>query len=216
MPPDIKTYSFRTIRKRIESGVIRDLHLFSAYHLTDKKNKQSDDFSMGYSVSNSDEQAHILTALGSEEQRRTIALDFLLDMLAFISPSYGYSLELPLGNAPILFAHGMFARTPHANIETGAWQQAYSGIYGNKLHERGKFRHVFAINVVSAPHLANRIDGMLFEEWVAQPHHGKLEQLKDKVWVWFVPKEDRIRIANILHFNGLLTAPDPFQNQLIG
>lgn len=215
-PKEIKTYSIGTVRKRIEEGKIRNLRILNVLHLADKKNRQSDNFSIGYNVGHGDEDSYILTAIGGEEQRRTIALEFLRDMLSFISPSYGYSLELPLGNAPILFAHGMFARTEHADIETEAWQQAYSGIYGNKLHEHGKFRHVFAINVLSPPHLQNRIGGKLFQEWVKESNHGALEQWKDNVWVWFVPREDRIRVANILHFNGLMTAPDPFQNQLIG
>ena len=36
------------------------------------------------------------------------------------------------------------------------------------------------------------------------------------VWVWFVPREDRIRVANVLQFSGLLTAPAGFENERIG
>jgi hypothetical protein len=71
-------------------------------------------------------------------------------------------------------------------------------------------------SVAEPPHIRNRVGGIPFPEWVAEPGHGRLEQWKEDVWVWFVPREDRIRCANILQFNGLLTAPEGFENELIG
>jgi hypothetical protein len=217
-PAEIKTYSFRTIRKRIQDHAIHGLHTLDAYHLTDKENKQSHDFAIGFSNSFHHQHAYILNAVSPAPEAKAMALDFLRDALNFVSPCYGYSLELPLGNDPILFSQGMFARTDHADVEATAWQFASRRDIKGKggQHMQGRFRHVFAINVLSAPHMANRVDGRSFADWVKAPGHGSIEQWKDNVWVWLVPKEVRIRVANILQFNGLLTAPSGFENELIG
>jgi hypothetical protein len=64
--------------------------------------------------------------------------------------------------------------------------------------------------------MTKRVGNKEFADWVTEPGHGVLEKWKDDVWVWFVPKEHRIRVAYILQFNGLLTAPAGFENELIG
>ena len=62
-PHQIKTYSMRTIRKRIQSQSISRLHTLSAYHLTNKEDKQSHDFGIGFDDSYGDQDAYIVNAV---------------------------------------------------------------------------------------------------------------------------------------------------------
>jgi hypothetical protein len=215
-PPEMKSYSFRTIRKRIQSGEYRGLSCLSLLQLTDKQNKTSEDFAVTIKDGYGRQEAGILNAVSGGEEARQIALDFLRDILGHVSPYYGYSLEMPLGHYPLMYASGVFGHTEGERDEATSWQEASRDYLKGFLFKEGKFRLVFEINVLSPPHMVNRIGDTPFAEWVSEPGHGRLEQWKEDVWVWFVPKEDRIRCAKVLQFNGLLTAPEGFENELIG
>lgn len=216
-PPEMKSYTFGTIKKRLESGEYRGLSCLSLESLADKGDKRSENFAVTIKDGYGRQEASILNAVSrAEEEARQIALDFLRDILGHVSPCYGYSLEMPLGNYPLMYASGVFGSTERALDEASSWQEATRHYLKGFLFKQGKFRHVFEINVLSLGHMTNRIGDTPFAEWVAEPGHGRLEQWKEDVWVWFVPKEDRIRCANILQFNRLLTAPEGFENELIG
>jgi hypothetical protein len=215
-PPEHKSYSMRTIRKRIVNKEIHGLDSLSAYHFVDREYKPSHDYFISCDMTYNDELAQFVNAVSPERVRYAMALNFLRDMVVFVTPCYGYSLEMPLGHDPALFATGHFAVTESLFEETYAWQHASDAMLGGHAHKQGRMRHVFAINILSRPHMEARIDGRTFGEWVRGPNRGTIEEWKSGVWVWQVPKEQRLRIASILHFNGLLTAPDGFQNRLIG
>ena len=215
-PLEMKGYSMRTIRKRIADGRIHGLNTLSIYHFVDREYKPSDDYFVAYDTSYDNENCQFVNAVSPEAERYDMALDFLRDMLAHVTPSYGYSLEMPLGHDPALFSVGSFAHTDALRDETQAWQESSHAMFGGFAHKQGRMRHVFAINVLSRPHLEAKVGGVTFGDWVRGPDRGTIAEWKPGVWVWEVPKEHRIRIASILHFNGLLTAPDGFQNQLIG
>jgi hypothetical protein len=215
-PPEHKGYSMRTIRKRIASKEIHGLNSLGAYHFVNREYKPSQDYYICCNMRYDNELAQFVNAVSAEKDRYALALNFLRDMMAFVTPCYGYSLEMPLGHDPALFATGHFAVTESIFVEAYAWQQASDAMLGGHAHKQGQMRHVFAINVLSRPHMEARIDGRTFGEWVRGPNRGTIEECKSGVWVWQVPKEQRLRIASILHFNGILTAPDGFQNRLIG
>jgi hypothetical protein len=216
VPPELKCYSMRTIRKRIAIGQISGLNNLSLHHFTDRKYKPSDDFYISYDTTYGDETCQFVNAVSPEAERYDIALAFLRDMLTYVTPSYGYSLDMPLGYDPALFAVGMFSYSDDIQDEVHAWQRSSSAALNGFAHKQGRLRHVFAINILSRPHMEARVDGKSFGEWVRGPNRGSIEEWKDGVWVWQVPKEHRIKIASILHFNGMLTAPDGFQSRLIG
>jgi hypothetical protein len=125
-PHQIKTYSMRTIRKRIQSQSISRLHTLSAYHLTNKEDKQSHDFGIGFDDSYGDQDAYIVNAVNTASAGRAMALDFLRDMLAFVSPNYGYSLELPL--AMILYC---FRKACSRGPTTRTWKQRRGNVHPN-------------------------------------------------------------------------------------
>jgi hypothetical protein len=214
--PTLKCYSFSTIRKRILEGKIRGLESLGAYHFVDRNFKSSHDYFISCEMTEGDQLLQFVNAVSPEKDRYAFALQFLKDMLTFITPCYGYSLEMPLGHDPALFATGTFAITPDLMDETNNWQQVTHSMYGGNAHKQGRMRHVFAINILSRPHMEARIDGKIFGEWVRGPDRGTIEEWKSGVWVWQVPKEQRLRIASILHFNGILITPDGLQNRLIG
>jgi hypothetical protein len=215
-PAEFKSYSMRTIRKRIATKQIHSLVSLGAYHFVDREYKPSHDYFVGCNMTFDNEGAEFINAVSPEKDRYGMALNFLRDMLEFATPYYGYSLEMLLGEDPALFSIGAFAATNDIEEETFAWQHASTPMLGGYAHKQGRMRHVFAINILSRPHMEARIDGKTFGEWVRGPNRGTIEEWKSGVWVWQVPKELRIRIATILHFNGILTAPDGFQNRLIG
>jgi hypothetical protein len=215
-PPNHKGYSMRTVRKRIASKVIHGLTSLSAYHFIDREYKPSHDYLVGCNMTYDDELAQFVNAVSPANERYALALNFLRDILEFVTPCYGYSLEMLLGEDPGLFSVGAFAATNEIEAETFAWQHASMAMLGGYAHKQGRMRHIFAINVLSRPHMEAPVDGKTFGEWVKGPNRGTIEQWKEGVWVWQVPKELRIRIAQILHFNGILTVPDGFQNRLIG
>jgi hypothetical protein len=213
---ELKRLSFKNLKKRLLDGKLKDLSSLSLYHFTEKENKSSEDFYSSYDVRYGNEIVQFLTAIGEEARRSRLLLMFLHDMLDLVTPEYGYSLDLPLGDNPSLFAVGAFSYRDDIQDEVHVWQQSSNSLFNGSAYKQGRMRHVFAINVLSRPHMEARIDGRTFGEWVAGPNRGSIEQWKDGVWVWQVQKELRIRIATILHFNGILTAPDGFQNRLIG
>jgi hypothetical protein len=215
-PPELKSYSMKTIRKRISEGTIHGLVSLGAYHFVDREYKSSHDYFIDCGMTYGNELVQFINAVSPEIDRRAIALNFLRDLLTFVTPCYGYSLEMPLGDDPALFAVGAFAATDDIEEETFSWQQSSNALFGGNAHKQGRMRHVFEINILSRPHMEAQIDGRTFGEWVRGPNRGTIEEWKSGVWVWQVPKEQRLRIAAILHFNGILTAPDGFQNRLIG
>lgn len=215
-PPEFKSYSIKTIRRRILDGSISGLDLIGAYHFVDRDYKPSHDYFISFDMTYGNELAQFVNAVSLEIERSAIALNFRRELLTFVTPCYGYSLEIQLGDDPALFATGTFAANDGMFEETNAWQQASHDMLGGCAHKQGRMRHVFSINILSRPHMEARIDGKSFGEWVRGPNRGTIEEWKSGVWVWRVPKEQRLRIASILHFNGMLTAPDGFQNILIG
>ena len=175
-PPEFKSYSMRTIRRRIATGKIHGLTSMSAYHFVDREYKPSDDYFISVDMSYGDETAWFINAVSPETERHAMALDFLRDMLTFVSPCYGYSLELPLGHDPGLFAVGAFAYDRDTQNESYIWQQASHAMYDGFAHKQGRMRHVFAINILSRPHMETRIDGMPFADWVRTPGRGCIEE----------------------------------------
>ena len=159
VPVSSKSYSMRTIRKRIADGRIHGLNSFDAYHFVEREYKPSHDFFISYETTYGDETCQFVNAVSPEAERYNLALDFLRDMLAFVTPCYGYSLEMPLGHDPALFAIGAFAYSDEIQDEIHVWQQSVSCHVKGSAHKQGRMRHVFAINVLSRPHMEARIDG---------------------------------------------------------
>jgi hypothetical protein len=211
---NIKDYSLMSFRKGISGGILKDFSVLSLIHLRKRGDKSSGVFDITFMDIRGVRNAYILDAVSNNPL--SIALDFLSDALKFISPNYGYLIEISLEENPILFSQGIFARTSHSRREANAWQDASHAALGKSLQKHGKFRHVFAVNVLSPPHLANVVDDRLFADWVSDTGFGRLEQWKDNVWVWFVPHACRIPAAIVLQRNGLLTAPPGFETELIG
>lgn len=215
-PAEMKSYSYHTIKQRIADGRIKKLQTLSLLHLSDKSDKGSEDFALDVNDSYGRQEASILNAISDRVTAESVALDFLRELLRYISPYYGYSLEMPLGHFPLMYASGVFGRTERERDEATAWQDASTEHLRGLLYKKGMFRLVFGINVLSRSHVANMIGNKTFMQWVGEPGHGRLEQWKDDVWVWFVPSEDRVRCASVLQFNHLLTAPPGFESELIG
>jgi hypothetical protein len=220
---EVKAFSFKTVKNRIASGQLKDLATLSLDNLADKSDKQSHIVAMGVNESfpdpygtQIDQHAIFINAVSDLNHSKDLALTFLRDVVSYVTPVYGYSLELPLSHDPYFYSLGMFAREERMWAEASAWQNAsHAAIRGTK-HREGYFRHVFEINVLSPNHLKKQIDGVSFENWVEQSGHGQLEKLNEIVWLWTVPKPDRIRAAQALQRNGLLTAPEGFESELIG
>lgn len=207
-----KSATHKNLLKCLESGVLRNLTTLYGHHLMDRKDKQSDLFSISYDFSYDTPNCQIVTTQGSRDIRLARVKSFLLDMLNYITPTYGYSAELPLGYAPGYFALGMFAKSEFGDLEATAWQRA---MYA-KDFDRGKMRHVFALNVLSSSHLDNKIGHQRFADWASEPGHGTLEKLKEGIWLWTVPRDIRARCASLLEFNGLLTVPPSMGQELFG
>lgn len=213
---DLKSLTLANLRRRVSEKKVHTLSQLVLHSFYDRSDLQTDIFTIGFNDSADSHYSELILTQGNESFRHDVLQKFLRAMLHHFSPAYGYSVDFSMYYAPGYFAHGMLSRSLRAEKEAQAWQQAYSPQLGRMDHTKGKFRHVFLMNVLSPPHLKNRIGGKVFEVWVSEPGHGRLERWKEDVWVWFVPREDRIRCAKILQFNGLLTAPDGFENELIG
>jgi hypothetical protein len=213
---ELKSLTLANLRRRISEKKVQNLSQLGLHSFYDRSDLQSDVFAVGLSDSSDNHYSELILTQGNESFRHKVLQNFLRAMLSHFSPAYGYSVDLAMYYAPGYFAHGMLSRSLRAEKEAHAWQEAYSPQLGRMDHMKGKFRHVFLMNVLSPSHLKNRIGGKSFEDWAAESGHGRLEQWKKDVWVWFVPREDRIRCAKILQFNGLLTAPEGFENELIG
>ena len=213
---DLKSLTIANLRRRISEKKVRNLSRLVLHSFYDKTDLQTDIFAVGFNDSPDSSYSELILTQGDESFRYNVLQTFLRSMLSHFSPTYGYTVDFSMYYAPGYFAHGMLSRSLRAEKEAYAWQEAYSPQLGRMDHTKGKLRHVFLMNVLSPSHLKNRIGEKSFEDWVVEPGHGRLEQWKEDVWVWFVPREDRIRCAKILQFNGLLTAPEGFENELIG
>ena len=97
--------------KLVHKGDARDLDVLAVDHITDKKNKQSSDFTMSVSRSYGERHAIFMNGYTTEMDRRNAALGFLNDMLAYVNPAYGYSVEMALDHDPQLYSVGMFGKT---------------------------------------------------------------------------------------------------------
>ncbi len=214
---ELKYLRPKNFEKHLAARSLAKLAHISMLSLLDKSDKQSEVFCASLDQDQSSGKiCTLILTQGGEEFRHSLINEFLRMMLNYITPLYGYTVDLPLSSAPGYFAHGLLSPSLNAETEAGAWQQAHSPLYGVMEHKRGRFRHVFRTNILSSAHVENRVEGKEFLTWAAEGGHGKLERWKERVWVWTVPEEQRIPCARALQRNGLLIAPDGFENELLG
>ncbi|WP_421857044.1 hypothetical protein [Oricola sp.] len=204
-----KGLTFKTIRKRLEDGTYKELNHLSVLRLYTKGYPNSEDFSVSLDLSFGNDLVVFMYPIDPQRPDLRPARRFVADILSVLTLKYGFALDIPLRLTPRHCAMGFMPFHVHDGLkESGAWQVAWR----DKTYATGLFRHVFCLNVLSKPHMEANVGGVSFADWVKKPGHGDVEQLSEHVWLWTVPRKDRLRCAQILHFNGLLTAPDPFQN----
>jgi hypothetical protein len=207
----IKDLTYKTIIKRIKSCDYKGLRTLAILHLYSRGYYSSEDFRVSLDTSYGNDFTMFLYVTNRLTPDYEPARRFVTNILSILTPKYGYSIEMPLRLAPGRCVPGYSSFVPGALAESDAWQAAWR----EKRYVAGLFRHVFSLNILSPQHMAAKVGDQTFSEWIQGPKRGTVEKLAEKVWLWTVPRENRVRCAQILHFNGLLTAPDPFQNTIL-
>ena len=75
-----------------------------------------------------------------------------------------------------------------------------------------KLRDIFAINLISRPHLDTVIEGQSLEAWILNGGNGTLRQLGPETWRWDVPKSIQPRVRRAVIAADLIV--DPFWTKL--
>ncbi|MBN9565641.1 MAG: hypothetical protein J0G29_06085, partial [Alphaproteobacteria bacterium] len=69
----------------------------------------------------------------------------------------------------------------------------------------GMLRDVYPLNFLSQAHLANQVEGMPFDQWVASDlARGTLNPLTDSMWSWRVEEDNIPAIREALRPTGLV------------
>lgn len=76
-----------------------------------------------------------------------------------------------------------------------------------QLHLKGKFRHVYSLNIIKNIHLNQKMNGESLIDWInSTPSHGVLKRLGDDLFLWEIDENDLLKIQMEMHKNKLLIA----------
>jgi hypothetical protein len=123
----------------------------------------------------------------------------------------GYLRSFELG--PSIYASGLGIAAGFSDEEMaeadriGAW---FREIIGANRHMRGYLRDVYPLNVISEPHLSQRVGGMPLADWIGQsPQRGTLRSLPGDAWIWRIDESNVDAVRAELVQTGLLIAYPP-------
>jgi hypothetical protein len=131
-------------------------------------------------------------------------------MASIVELKYGFGYRRSFEFGPDVYALGMGAGLGYSDADIaerdriGAWFR--ERMHDNR-HRIGYLREVYPLNVISAPHLEQRIDGLALADWIAaEPNRGSLRQLAGGAMLWWIDDADADSVRAQLIPTGLLIA----------
>ncbi|MBN9565602.1 MAG: hypothetical protein J0G29_05880, partial [Alphaproteobacteria bacterium] len=110
------------------------------------------------------------------------------EITAFVPSSYGIAFQRDLIRGPSFYVIGMDAGTvsdftPEGQAEGDMISRWFHNYGDPKYWYTGMLRDVYPLNFLSQAHLANQVEGMPFDQWVASDlARGTLNPLTDSMW----------------------------------
>lgn len=146
-----------------------------------------------------------------------IGLDYfegLLDRIArHLQLCYGIGYLRPFNLGPSIYAAGMNTTSDYSDEamaeahRIGSW---FRERIGENRHRTGHLRDVYPLNVISAPHLSQRVDGLALSDWIGRESwRGTLRTLPGEAAVWRIEEAHVERVRAELIPTGLLIAYPP-------
>lgn len=137
--------------------------------------------------------------------------DGLLDRIANIVPlCYGIGYLRTFEQGPDIYADGMGAGSDFSDEGEAEADRIASWFHermGENRQRTGYLRDVYPLNVISEPHLSQRIDGLALADWIAQsPQRGSLRSLPGNASVWRINESQVAHVREQLVKTGLLIA----------
>ncbi len=138
-------------------------------------------------------------------------------------PSYGYLYFRLARHCPWLWATGLgydhpdnrgIYERPKERHSLGLWSSPWLrfGVFN-----RGFMRDVFELNFLSDVVLLKQVEGLALREWIrADGARGYLEPFPGDLWLWRVPKDQLLSIADRLQAAKLLLSDDNEEAMAIG
>ena len=169
-----------------------------------------------YASLDADTRGHMVVCL--EEalwQGGNLALVPLLkDLLSCAPFAYGTVYERDRDLGPEWYAVGINAITGRKRLsqqerdELANWGNAYESLDGD--YRTGLLRDVFPHNILTAPHLGEKVGGLTLGEWIqAASNRGTLTPLTPTHTLWSVDPQDILQVREALQEAGLLLCFKP-------
>ena len=132
-------------------------------------------------------------------------------ILIKLNYAIGYLRQFELG--PAIYASGMVTGLGYSDEEMaeadriGSW---FRERLARKRHLSGHLRDVYPLNVLSGPHLSQRVGGLPLADWIGQSRaHGTLRSLTGGAAVWRIEESNVDHVRAELAKTGLLIAYPP-------
>lgn len=151
---------------------------------------------------------------GCDQALAGIDLDFLEEVIGQFSQivqlryGIGYVKQFEFG--PCVYAHGMVSGFGYSREDLikadriGAWFR--ERMAGNR-HLAGLLRDVYPLNVISEPHLSQRVEGLPLADWIRQLRlRGTLRSLPGGATLWRIDEANIESVRAPLADAGLLIA----------
>jgi hypothetical protein len=145
---------------------------------------------------------------------RGIELNFFEPLLERIGTTvalqYGSGYLRLRESGPSAYASGMAAGMGYSTEELAEADRIATWFYerpGKKRHLMGLLRDVYPLNVISEPHLEQRVEGLPLADWIRQsPSRGTLRSLPRGAWLWRIDEANIESVRASLADAGLLIA----------
>jgi hypothetical protein len=123
---------------------------------------------------------------------------------------YGIGFARPYRLGPVMYATGMATGLGYSDQDMleadriGSW---FREVIGQNRHRTGLLRDLYPLNVISEPHLGQRVGGARLADWIRHsPDRGTLRPLDNGAWLWRVEESQIESVRAPLVDAGLLIA----------
>lgn len=151
---------------------------------------------------------------GCDQSLANIHLDYFEELVDQLSQSirlrYGIGYVKQFEFGPGNYAHGMVSGLGYSREDMakgdriGAW---FRERLDNSRHLTGYLRDVYPLNVISEPHLSQRVEGRALADWIGQsPARGTLRGLPGGASLWRIDEANIDGVRTVLIKAGLLIA----------
>lgn len=140
--------------------------------------------------------------------------DLVFRLSSLVQITYGYGFQRQFSKGPGYYIYDFQYGLDRASVEDreearriNLWRDERVDYLspGSFRHLSGLLRDVFPFNILTMPHLSQKVEGVRFDEWIAaREDRGRISPIAKDVWGWVVPDRLLPEIRTSLQAAGLL------------